>query len=94
VVMRRVPRDVHREVLARRDDQEFSDEPTWYAVWLGPPHGEKSHLLGQTQRMLKPRWWRAFPATGEPHRELRGWISVAEWFLEVREQHKEITESE
>jgi hypothetical protein len=86
VVMRRVPQDVHREVLERAD-REFGGEPVLYAVWLGPPHGEKSVLLGRTQRTSRPRWWRAFPVTGEYPEFKRGWINVVEWMLEVRAVH-------
>ena len=84
--MRQQPKDVHREVL-RRVRTEHSDEPTWYAVWLGLPHAEGSELLGRTERLSRPRWWRVFPATGEYPRSCRGWSETVRWLLEVRDGH-------
>jgi hypothetical protein len=82
--MRRQPRDLHREVL-RRDATRFSDDPGWYAVWLGPPHGEESVLLGRTERLPRPRHWRAFPVCGEYPRVLKPWTAAAAWLIEVHE---------
>lgn len=84
--MRLTPKDVHREVL-RRVRTAYSDEPTWYAIWHGEPHGEKSVQLGRTERLARPRWWRAYPSTGEYPREIRGWTNVIDWFIELQEKH-------
>lgn len=81
--MRRAPKDIHREVL-RREDGEFSDEPSWYAVWLGPPHGEKSVLLGRAERLPTARWWRAYPVSGEYPAQVRTFSRVIEHLMEVR----------
>jgi hypothetical protein len=86
--MRCVPRDVHREVL-KRDDREFGGEPSWYAVWLGPPHGEASVLLGRAERLLTPRCWRAYPVSGEFPERKRGFIQVINHLLEARAMHGE-----
>lgn len=84
MVMRRAPRDVHREVLKRDYSSEFSEDPSWYAVWLGPPHGEKSELLGRAERLPAPRWWRAYPVTGEYPETVRTFNKVIEHLLEIR----------
>lgn len=80
--MRLTPKDVHREVLVR-DDRVHGSEPTLYAIWLGEPHADGSALLGRTERLARPRWWRAYPATGDYPQEIRGWVSVIEWLLKM-----------
>ena len=82
--MRRQRPDLHREVL-RRDESRYAKDASWYAVWLGPPHGEESVLLGRTERLPQPRHWRAFPVSGEFPRTLKPWTSAAEWLCEVHE---------
>lgn len=81
--MRLLPKDIHREVLAR-DDRAHGGEPTLYAVWLGLPHTEDAVLLGRTERLPRPRWWRAFPVNGKYPRQIRGWSNIIEWFLEEK----------
>lgn len=90
--MRRVPYEIHRQVL-RRDTGEFAgSRPTWYAVWLGLPGAEGSERIGRTQRMAA-RWWRVCPETGEWPREIRGWVNALDWLMEVREGHQKTTDT-
>lgn len=91
--MRLQPRDIHREVLSRGTSAvDGADaEPDWYAVWLGEPHADKSELLGRTERLARPRWWRAYPVTGEYPREIRGWSNIIGWFIALREARGEMT---
>jgi hypothetical protein len=92
MVMRRAPKDVHREVL-KRDERDFGNEPSWYAVWLGPPHGEKSVLLGRAERLPTARWWRAFPVTGEYPEQILTFNKLIAYLLEVRAAHQEAAQS-
>lgn len=82
--MRRQRKDLHREVL-RREEGRYSDAALWYAVWLGPPRGEDSVLLGRTERLPRARHWRAFPVSGEFPRTCRPWTAAADWLWEVYE---------
>jgi hypothetical protein len=63
--------DLHREVI-RRAETGYSSRPSWYALWLGEPHGKNSELLGRTERLPRGRWWRVFPVTGEYPETVRG----------------------
>lgn len=90
--MRAHPRDLHREVL-QRVRTAHSDDPTWYAVWLGEPHREGSVLLGRTERLRRSRWWRAYPATGEYPQARHLWADAAAWLLEVREGHEKTSDA-
>lgn len=90
--MRRIPKDIHREVL-QRDDREHGSEPSWYAVWYGQPHAEGAELLGKTERLAAPRWWRAYPVTGEYPRAIRGWVNIIGWFLELREGREKTSDA-
>lgn len=83
--MRLTPKDIHREVLAR-DEREHGGEPSVYAIWLGLPHADGSELLGRTERLSRPRWWRAFPVDGTYPRNIRGWVNIIGWFIELREK--------
>lgn len=78
--MRLTPRDIHREVL-QRDER---GEPVMYAVWRGTPHGEESELLGRTERLPRPRWWRTYPADGTFPKPLRGWVNAIAWLIELK----------
>lgn len=91
--MRRVPDNIHREVL-RRDEKLFSDNaPSWYAIWLGHPHAEGSELIGRAERTTRARWWRFYPVTGEYPQTKRGWTNGTVWLLEVREGHEKTRDS-
>ncbi len=90
--MRRQLPDIHREVI-RRVRTPFSDEPTWYAVWLGQPHAENAELLGRTERLPRARHWRVFPVTGEYPQVRRGWTNTVGWLLEVRDGHVKTSET-
>jgi hypothetical protein len=90
--MRRLPKDIHREVL-QRDDREHGSEPSVYAVWYGVPNADGSELLGRTERLPRPRWWRAFPVTGEYPRAIRGWTNIIEWFMQLHDGHGKTSDS-
>jgi hypothetical protein len=81
--MRLTPKDIHREVL-KRDERPHGGEPSWYAVWYGLPHAEGAELLGRTERLARPRWWRAYPADGTYPKEIRGWSNIIAWFIELK----------
>jgi hypothetical protein len=85
--MRAVPRGVHREVLRRPPKVGGEDQPEEYALWLGPPHGTESELLGRASRLPRGRWWRAAPVTGEFPQSKRLFNNVVAWLLEVRDGH-------
>lgn len=88
--MRLTPKDVHRKPV-QRDEGRYSDNvPTWYEVWLGQPGGSESVLLGRTERLPRPRWWRVYPASGEFPKPMRGWTNAIEFLLEVREAQDEV----
>jgi hypothetical protein len=78
--MRLTPKGIHREVL-KRDER---GEPTWYAIWDGTPHAEGAEQLGRTERLARPRWWRAYPASGKYPQEIRGWVNVIDWFIKLK----------
>jgi hypothetical protein len=82
--MRLTPKDIHREVL-KRSERVHGSEPTWYAIWYGVPHADESEMLGKTERLARPRWWRAYPVTGDFPKDIRGWVNVIEWFIKLKE---------
>lgn len=92
--MRLTPKDVHREVLSRRESNldGTEAEPDWYAIWLGEPHADGSVQLGRTERLDRPRWWRAYPAGGEYPRAIRGWTNIITWFLELYQAREQTTD--
>lgn len=90
--MRRQPKDLHREVI-RRHLTNFSNDPTWYAVWLGEPHAEGSVLLGRTERLPRPRWWRVYPVTGEYPQPMHLWSAAAAWLIETHEGHEKTADT-
>jgi hypothetical protein len=84
--MRFVPGGVHRE----RDGNKRPAE--WYIIWLGVPRAEGSVIIGRSRRLRRHQEHRFFPETGEPCREIQGWVKGVQWLLEVRESHAEVTE--
>lgn len=81
--MRNVPDGIHRE---RQDEKRPAE---WYLVWLGAPHAEGSVIIGRSRRLRRHLWHRFFPEGGGPCRDIKGWVTGAEWLLQV---HRELSD--
>jgi hypothetical protein len=87
--MRSYPRGISRKVI-KRDDYGL---PSWYEVLLDVPGADAPELLGRTERLPRARWWRVHPVTGEFPQPQRGWVNTIDWLLQVREGHRQTTDT-